>query len=68
MEWMPIETAPCGTTEMFVARGFHVTSGRLKNYTTDPYCVWQPQPGVFPRWPHPFPPTHFVKLPTDPKD
>jgi hypothetical protein len=59
--WRPIEEAPVGKT-MFV-----VVSIR-PDYTTDPWCTWQPHPGEFARWPHPFPPTHFLLLPPATED
>lgn len=67
MEWQPIETAPKRSKEMFVVRAFDVdpTGRGLQRYTTDPYCVWF-ELGGFIRWPHDFPPTHWVKLPPSP--
>lgn len=66
--WLPIETAPVGR-KMFVVIG--VTSGNGftggRPYTTDPYCVWQPEKGEFSRWPHNWPPTHWQPLPNPPK-
>ncbi len=65
--WQPIESAPIGTS-MFFVRGFNVdVSDRIRNYTTDPYGVWQPTLGKFERWPHPFAPTHWLPLPTPPE-
>lgn len=67
MTWQPIETAPIGTA-MFIVRGFSVdVSDRIRNYTTDPYGVWQPVLGRFERWPHPFAPTHWMPLPPPPE-
>lgn len=61
MEWLPIDTAPAGSREMFVVRGFDVSVGSGM-YTTDPWCVFVLD-GKFVRWPHQFPPTHWCKLP-----
>ena len=53
--------------KMFVVRAIDIIppgcSG-LSLYTTDAYCVWL-ENGEYARWPHPFPPTHFSKLPTE---
>jgi hypothetical protein len=67
-EWMPIETAPVGR-EMFVARAVNVVHpfAGPHPYTSDPWCVWQDEPGKFARWPHRFPPTHWLALPSSPK-
>jgi hypothetical protein len=67
-EWQPIETAPTDRRTMFVARAFgvKVSSVSMYPYTTDPYCVWRDGDG-FARWPHPFPPTHWMPLPEPPK-
>lgn len=53
--WRPIGEAPVGKT-MFLA------AAHREGYTTDPYVVWQSNPGEFSRWPHPFPPTHFTGI------
>lgn len=60
--WLPIEDAPVGR-EMFVVKAIDVTGFSSGKYTSDPYCVWQEKKGEFVRWPHPFAPTHFMKLP-----
>lgn len=70
--WMPISEAPIGR-EMFVAKAFRASPGFSdgRTYDSDPWCVWQEFPGMFARWPHPFPPTHFVRLsdlPQPPKE
>ena len=67
VEFQPIETAP-GHRTMFVAIAV------LPDYTTDPWCVWKEEDNMtkenhfgFVRWPHPFPPTHWMaiaKMPT----
>ena len=68
--WQPIETAPKDGRLMFVVRGFGVTNLNCgaRAYTTDPYCVWPGDDGGWVRWPHPFPPTHWMSLPPAPKD
>jgi hypothetical protein len=68
-DWQPIETAPRdGRNGMFVVVG--VTSGNGftggKSYVSDPYCVWRDQGEVFARWPHNWPPTHWMPLPPPP--
>ena len=64
--WMPIETAPVGRS-MFVVRAFNVqVTDKSFDYTSDAYGVWQPTPGKFERWPHPFAPTHWMPLPLPP--
>lgn len=66
--WQPIETAPVGKT-IFVCIG--VTEGNVFTggapYVTDPWCVWQPQSGVFSRWPHNWAPTHWMPVLEAPK-
>jgi hypothetical protein len=63
MNWLPIEGAPVGK-EMFVVCAINVSNGFVGgNYTSDPWCVWQYEPGEFMRWPHNFPPTHYLPLP-----
>lgn len=65
-EWLPIETAPHDTTEMFVVRAFNVNFHSIKNYTSDAYAVWANK-GKFERWPHiDFAPTHWMPLPAAP--
>ena len=65
-KWMPIETAPVGRS-MFVVRAFNVqVTDKSFDYTSDAYGVWQPTPGKFERWPHPFAPTHWMPLPLPP--
>lgn len=65
MEWQPIETAPVGKTMILV---IGITRDDGKPYVSDPYCVWQPSPGKFTRWPHDFfEPTHWMPLPEPPK-
>jgi hypothetical protein len=59
--WRPIDSAPTEVKRMFVAIAIH--SPVANNYTSDPYCVWVENDGTFARWPHPFPPTHWLPLP-----
>jgi hypothetical protein len=59
--WRPIDSAPTETKRMFVAIAIH--SPVANNYTSDPYCVWVENDGTFARWPHTFPPTHWLPLP-----
>jgi len=69
MDWQPIKTAPKEGKTMFVVRGFNVTNinSHVRNYTTDPYCVWPEKDGGWARWPHNFPPTHWMPLPPPPE-
>lgn len=68
MEWLPIETAPKDTKEMYVVRAFNVDVHQVKGYTSDPYCVWH-DGEWFVRWPHTaFMPTHWMPLPPPPKN
>lgn len=65
-DWLPIESAPIGR-DMFIVRAFDVqVTDKSFNYTSDAYVVWQPSPGEFVRWPHPFKPTHWSALPPKP--
>lgn len=68
MDWLPIENAPKTGRRMFVVKavGVRPTVGAVSLYTTDPWCVWRDGDGSFARWPHPFPPTHWLELPDDP--
>lgn len=69
MEWLPIESAPKDGREMYVVRGFDIKPNKkylISRYTTDPYCVWPDGKGNWARWPHPFPPTHWMPLPPPP--
>ena len=59
--WLPIETAPKETTQMFVVVAFGAKVGATP-YNSDPWCVWH-QRGEFVRWPHKFSPTHWMPLP-----
>jgi hypothetical protein len=65
MKWLPIEdAADIPVNKAFVAIAVDVIPPGLSlKYTTDPYCVWNQGNGDFARWPHPFPPTHFCRLP-----
>ena len=62
--WQPIDTAPMEGRRMFVVKAFGVifNDGNFP-YTSDPYCVWRGNGGVFERWPHRFSPTHWMPLP-----
>lgn len=66
--WQPIETAPKANRDIFVVQAFDVTDLNcgVRRYTSDPYCVWPGYTGGWVRWPHPFRPTHWVKLPAPP--
>lgn len=71
-EWQPIETVPKDDRTMLVVRAFNVKNrftGGVE-YTSDPWCVWVDVKGseiVFCRWPHRFPPTHWMPLPPPPE-
>lgn len=67
LNWLPIETAPKARTPMIVVCGI-LSSG----YVTDPWCVWwdegkDGEDGVWVRWPHREPPTHWHPLPPTPR-
>lgn len=68
MSWKTIETAPKDRRTMFVVKAFDVANGFTggNKYTTDPWCVWRNDDGSFARWPHNFPPTHWLELPEQP--
>ena len=59
--WKPIESCPINSRTMFVAIAFGAEIGTTP-YNSDPYCVWRDD-GKFVRWPHKFPPTHWMELP-----
>lgn len=64
MQWKSIKEAPV-SRKMIVVKAIGVKPHPAATflYDTDPYCVWQDAEGVFERWPHDFPPTHFCELP-----
>ena len=65
-EWQPIETAPKDRTMVVligVTEGNGFTGGRP--YRSDPWCGWFSD-GEWQRWPHPWPPTHWMPLPAPP--
>lgn len=67
MNWQPIEAYPKNDRKMRVVKAFAMPYGPSHaelTYNTDPYCVWY-QDGVFVRWPHSFPPTHYCEVPED---
>lgn len=67
--WQPIETAPRARHPMIVVRAFGVPAGTgaIRNYHSDPYCVWWDEDDAcWRRWPHAFPPTHWTTLPGPP--
>lgn len=68
-QWLPIETAPKDSREMFVVRAFNVDPigiGKGFSYTSDAYAVFRADDGAFVRWPHTWPPTHWMPLPAAP--
>lgn len=67
--WQPIETAPKDGREMFVVRAFGIdpVRGGSGNYTSDAYCVFLRADGTLCRWPHIWPPTHWMPLPAAPQ-
>lgn len=65
--YLPIDTAPApGKRAVFVVIAINVECGTIREYTSDPYCVFRNSDGSFARWPHKFPPTHWYPLP-DPR-
>ena len=69
MKWLTIDKLHehIKGREMFVVKAFDVDLDGIRGsqYTTDPYCTWHDEQSSnkFPRWPHPFQPTHFCLLP-----
>lgn len=63
MAYQPIDTLNVSDKKMFVAIAIDVQfrDGSFP-YTTDPYCVWK-EGDKYVRWPHSFPPTHWLPLP-----
>lgn len=67
--WLKIENLPDyykTKPTMFVVKAFDVLpmQNSIYKYTSDPYCVWL-ENGEYVRWPHPFPPTHYLELPVE---
>lgn len=60
--YLPIDTMSVKDKTMFVAIAIDVEGFVSRPYTTDPYCVWK-EGDKFVRWPHKFPPTHWLPLP-----
>ena len=60
--WQPIATAPYDQKEMFIVKAFDSVIHTGTTYTSDPWAVWS-ENGRFIRWPHKFPPTHWLVLP-----
>lgn len=58
MNWQPIETLQEGGKEVVCLIGI-APSG----YVTDPWTGWKMFRGGYARWPHPFPPTHWCRIP-----
>lgn len=58
--WRPVEELDpeerWGTVHVLIA-------ARPDGYITDPWTGWPNRNGTYARWPHPFPPTHFLTLP-----
>lgn len=63
--WKPIGSLPKDYKPMFVAIAIDAITrpGSTITYTTDPWCVWRNDLGTYSRWPHSFPPTHYMELP-----
>lgn len=62
-EWQPIESAPKGRRKVIAL----VSNAGPNGYVTDPWTGWVEEDGSFARWPHQFPPTHWLELPEVPK-
>ena len=63
MKWIPINELDVKHAQMFTVIALDVSFGNVKNYNSDPYCVWK-EGDKYIRWPHEFEPTHFVYLPS----
>lgn len=61
-EWVSLSKDKLEDKEIVVFKAVGVPVGSARNYTTDPWCGWMMN-GEFVRWPHDFPPTHFLRLP-----
>lgn len=62
--WLPYTEDLPPTKKMFVVIAKNVPYPKaFSKYTTDPYCVWKEPNGRLARWPHSFPPTHYITLP-----
>ena len=61
-EWQPIETAPKDASP----KGIMLIARTPNGYLSDPYFSWWDK-DKWARWPHPFPPTHWLYLPEPPK-
>jgi len=62
--WKSIETLPDSEHH----RGFFVIAPYPSSGGwSDPCFTWKAPDGSLPRWHHPFPPTHWLKLPPLPK-
>lgn len=59
MTWQPIKDAPKDSKRPILL----ISNAGPNGYITDPYAGWQNADGTWERWPHPFPPTHFMIIP-----
>lgn len=59
-QWMPIDTLPAGSFFVLLRAN---KRGDGISYITDPYCGWKNKDGRYVRWPHDFPPTHWMPIP-----
>lgn len=59
--WKPISELPIRNKCVVLIA--ETTMGSGMNYITDPWVGWRESEDSFARWPHPFPPTHFMELP-----
>lgn len=60
--WRPIETAPRDRKMVALIARYPDNRG-----WTDPWnSWWDTAMQIWPRWPHPFPPTHYAVIPTPP--
>lgn len=57
--WQPIETAPVGRRKVILL----ISNKGPKGYVTDPWTGWIDAEGGVARWPHNFPPTHWMEIP-----
>jgi hypothetical protein len=63
-QWQPIKTMLLDSRKTFLVQAFNVLPAKCKiPYTSDPYVVFWLN-NKFQRWPHDFPPTHWMAIPS----
>lgn len=62
-EWIPTSKPPGLHQQVLL-----INVGNRPNYVTDQYVGWLTMSGDYARWPHPFPPSHWMPTPAPPKE